>query len=1150
MKCCSAGAQAAMSPARRRHLALFSVLGILTIALYYWPILLYFSVILAFLFIVLYYRSPEALLARLGLNPPRTRGNIQSVLRRWLWAWRVSGVSVPPRRLEKFISGKTKLPSREQAQPYDHRFVPAGPYRQEALNSESFLFSPRDLLMGSYIAKAESPPPENSLRARASRNPREQLRLGLAKPNYAVYTPKRRLSFTGEPLGSGARFTITPQRHYPLQQQGASPLGILPPLRWDGFKQKSVLRPRNSSVSSPVTVKIARPDGASHGLEHVSSLVFPSGTVDPCSRESVLKVLKESRKREVEEEGSSFTAQQKSKRRRNDSGGSAQSAFEPLLPNGMSSQLIPKPGSLKRGLTVTSEEPSLKHSRTSSVSSSSGGPLFRGTPYRGTPSSNRNPISSSYSSSRGMGQRKRPLAVSPLSSTGPSRSQTPEGSSKKTREEEQECPSTESSVKSDRASGQLPVLDASSSPPTEPCTSSTKHTGSGGKQRRKIQLMARDPSLSLPPPPELGYTVTVKDLDEEKRSTLNKICKILEMPAPEPASSSAPSTAGSSVTLSTSVVTVSGILGASVGTAGSVLGASVSAAGCDLGASVGVAGGSTVSIVSSVDSAPSQTNILLESLKRKSPAPASVTVSAQVQPTVALQTSVPSVSTSVIPTTTAPCQQSSALAPAPAPAPAPGLFSLLSTAPPSSTSAATVTPSLLTSGFKPIFNTSSSSSSSTSNSTAADTKPLQNFKPIFGTAPESSVPAPASSLVSASTNSVFSGSSSNTTASLFSTSAAPVSGGLAVTPMFGSSSGSTLQVASTPGTNPSSSSQTGMSLVQTAPTQTSSIGATFGGFGTTSTPAPHTFGISTTQAPPPYGTTSTQAPPTFGSTASTQAPPTFGSTASTQAPPTFGSTASTQAPPTFGSTASTQVPSTFGATASTQAPPTFGSTPSTKSNTFGTTMSQSTFTFGKSSLESSATQPSFSSTAEPPKAFTFGAASSAPTTQTAPPALGQTPSTVPSFGTLPKPSFSFGSSTAAAPAFGTETPQSSSAFTFGSSAQQPAPSNTQPSAVFKFGAASPPQFGTPVNNIAPQMGAFTFGATNSDKPAFGSPASVFGQPSAPAPIPFGSPGTLGQSFSAGPFGSPVTPSFSIGAGSKPSATRQRLQARRPHNRKK
>lgn len=37
--------------------------------------------------------------------------------------------------------------------------------------------------------------------------------------------------------------------------------------------------------------------------------------VDPCSRESVLKVLKESRKREVEDEDKSFTTEQKSKRR-------------------------------------------------------------------------------------------------------------------------------------------------------------------------------------------------------------------------------------------------------------------------------------------------------------------------------------------------------------------------------------------------------------------------------------------------------------------------------------------------------------------------------------------------------------------------------------------------------------------------------------------------------------------------------------------------------------------------------------------------------------------------------------------------------------------------------------------------------------------
>jgi len=104
---------------------------------------------------------------------------------------------------------------------------------------------------------------------------------------------------------------------------------------------------------------------------------------EPTSTERVLKVLKESRKRDVVEEGDgSFTAEQHSKRRyfiwigftgcsvtdlhmplntflplnfflkqlimffcflrRNDSGGSAHSAFEPRLPNGMTPQLVPK----------------------------------------------------------------------------------------------------------------------------------------------------------------------------------------------------------------------------------------------------------------------------------------------------------------------------------------------------------------------------------------------------------------------------------------------------------------------------------------------------------------------------------------------------------------------------------------------------------------------------------------------------------------------------------------------------------------------------------------------------------------------------------------------------------------------------------------
>jgi len=71
-----------------------------------------------------------------------------------------------------------------------------------------------------------------------------------------------------------SRFTITPQRHYPLQQPGVPSVGILPPVRWDGFRKKNILSPRNSpGVLSPVTVKIARP---LHHSSPRSALSLPS----------------------------------------------------------------------------------------------------------------------------------------------------------------------------------------------------------------------------------------------------------------------------------------------------------------------------------------------------------------------------------------------------------------------------------------------------------------------------------------------------------------------------------------------------------------------------------------------------------------------------------------------------------------------------------------------------------------------------------------------------------------------------------------------------------------------------------------------------------------------------------------------------------
>lgn len=50
-------------------------------------------------------------------------------------------------------------------------------------------------------------------------------------------------------------------------------------------------------------------------VDHLSCAGLPKSPVDPCSRESVLKVLKETRKRNVEDEDRSFTAEQRNKRR-------------------------------------------------------------------------------------------------------------------------------------------------------------------------------------------------------------------------------------------------------------------------------------------------------------------------------------------------------------------------------------------------------------------------------------------------------------------------------------------------------------------------------------------------------------------------------------------------------------------------------------------------------------------------------------------------------------------------------------------------------------------------------------------------------------------------------------------------------------------
>ncbi|XP_029468807.1 nuclear envelope pore membrane protein POM 121 isoform X2 [Rhinatrema bivittatum] len=424
-------------------------------------------------------------------------------------------------------------------------------------------FSPVDpSLMGSYLCRSEAPT--------AGARPRD-IRERLAKPNPALPSPTKRLSF-GESRGMANRYRMIPRRRYPIHQPQYSALGSLPMVQWDGYQRKNVLSLKNSyMVHSPVTVKIAPLDVNISRSQLVDQLLSPVLTVspkrnapDPCARETVLNAIKDCRKRVIEEEEQTASNGQENKRRRHDSSGSGQSAFESLVANGAPAYLIPKPGSLKRGLNSQYvEDPLNKRSRTSSSSS------LNSTSARGILSSVRNAITSSYSSTRGFQQKWKRIvrSTSALSSLSSSRSQTPERPAKKAKEDE--------------------LLQTSASPPEKPGVKksppgkvpetpvlrkqisavSSSSPESGGKRKRKIPLLLsrRGDPLTLPPPPQLGRSVTAEDLDAEKRAAIQRLNKALEEKNNIPSSaieitppeSSLPftlSTTGTSVSASTPVL--------------------------------------------------------------------------------------------------------------------------------------------------------------------------------------------------------------------------------------------------------------------------------------------------------------------------------------------------------------------------------------------------------------------------------------------------------------------------------------------------------------------------------------------------------------------------------------------------------------------
>uniref|UniRef100_A0A8D0ZRS6 Nuclear envelope pore membrane protein POM 121C n=1 Tax=Sus scrofa TaxID=9823 RepID=A0A8D0ZRS6_PIG len=437
------------------------------------------------------------------------------------------------------------------------RTLLASPPAKSAVNGN--LLEPRSLLegpdpaelllMGSYLGKPGPPQPASTPEARdvrerpGRRPPARTAAPALSAHPHRVHTqpslptpllrPSRRPSHRD--CGTlSHRFVITPRRRYPIQQAQYSLLGVLPTVCWNGCHKKTVLSARNSKmVCSPVTVRIAPPDSKlirSPLPEQVisSTLSSPSTSApDPCAKETVLSALKERKKRTVEEEDQIFADGQENKRRRHDSSGSGHSAFEPLVANGVPASFVPKPGSLKRGLNSQSSDDHLnKRSRTSSLSS------LTSTYTGGIPSSSRNAITSSYSSTRGLSQlwKRSGPSSSPFSSPASSRSQTPERPAKKIREEELSHHSSSSTpLVTDRESQGEKVADTTTWK-KQNSWNSPLTPGSSGQRKRKVQLLPsrRGDQLTLPPPPQLGYSITAEDLDLEKKASLQWFNKILE----------------------------------------------------------------------------------------------------------------------------------------------------------------------------------------------------------------------------------------------------------------------------------------------------------------------------------------------------------------------------------------------------------------------------------------------------------------------------------------------------------------------------------------------------------------------------------------------------------------------------------------------
>ncbi|XP_065748317.1 nuclear envelope pore membrane protein POM 121C isoform X3 [Phocoena phocoena] len=1030
------------------------------------------------------------------------------------------------------------------------RTLLASPPAKSAVNGN--LLEPRSLLegpdpaelllLGSYLGKPGPPQPapapeSRDLRERPGRRPPART----APPAQSAHprgvqvhpflpTPLLRSSRRPSHRDCGTlshRFVITPRRRYPIQQTQYSLLGVLPTVCWNGYHKKTVLSARNSKmVCSPVTVRIAPPDSKltrSPIREQIinSTLSSPSTSApDPCAKETVLNALKERKKRTVEEEDQIFADGQENKRRRHDSSGSGHSAFEPLVANGVPASFVPKPGSLKRGLnSQSSDDHSNKRSRTSSMSS------LTSTYTGGIPSSSRNAIASSYSSTRGLSQPPPPqLGYSITAEDLDLEKKASLQWFNKVLEDKTDAASN--SVTENPPTSQssftftLPAAGTASSPSSLPAPSTNPLLES----LKKMQNSPGLPSL----PESAGVATTVAHSPPKTPSPLAPLGSSESAPLPGTSEDSKSTTTFLGLTPASSpgpVTDAKSPPDPQAETSAKSQAPSAPSPSPKQSILFGMLSTPPVNPPASAAPAVSSASPMFKPIfvvppksENEGPLPSSpskVTATASSSSAVPMTTSSPPLTFKPIFSNMGPPASVPMLTP----------FSLKQTATPATTTSAPL--------FSGQAGATSAVVSMTTASASADSAPKPAFS--FGVRTAASTPSSVTS-TTASASQPF----------LFGT---PPASGASFTPAVGP----IFQFGKPPAMPASTAVATfGQSLpsaAHTAPSSSSSSStASFSGFGSTLTASAP---VSSSQ---PTLTFSSATAPAFNIPFGSSAKPPPSSYPGANPQPAFGAADGQQQ----GAAKSALVPSfgssfTFGNSAAPA--PTAAPAPAPAQPAFGGT-AQSAFSGLKATASAfgtpASTQPAFGGTTA---AFSFGAATTSgfgATTQTA---SSGTSSSV--FGSTTPSPFTFGAP--AAPAGGggfgisAATPGSSSASgAFGFGAGQ---SGTTGSTTPFGGGLSQNSLGAPSQSTP---FAFNVASTPDSKPVFGGTSTpAFGQ-NTPAPgvgasgssLSFGASSTPAQGFvGVGPFGS-AAPSFSIGAGSKTPGARQRLQARRQHTRKK